>query len=1060
MNLIFLLISVVLFLSVNFNVSNAIDPPIGELNALQHLISKFNLTYLPNSSFCKSFTCNETTGSLIMSLTGNSEEYTPIGAVLVLSDILPFSNLINLDLKNFNTSYEFFYYKFEPIKNLFHTNFRGINEINQTLPAYDGLYLDCDSFNNKTFKMSYIHPNTKYFSFQNSFLNLINDFPPTNKLYSLLLSINNLPDISNYNMYTISLNIGANFNVSSFVENYKTIKAISRIITMIPPTLDIYFPIETLADQYVTSSLASYIMTFGLKFNGPVDNKPLNISNNKIGYLSFINPGSSFYVQVNSQFQFPLILGYGCKITLENAKISQTIPLSQFGSPFMVIINNSSISGNLDLYQPSDSSYPSKTYVFKDNSITGTIDQSWCRALLVVRNNKMTGPIPSCFSCYYKYPILDSSIGTFTTLYGAFEGNNFTNLDLNLPCTTFKPQIERYSDITLLIYGDDIGFYGDLYRINGTINGIKYQTIEYGKKYLFFIDSRLSFTGVNYLAFNFKFPFDKDYYFPLIQRSPIVNYVFYSNEILQVNGSFFASYLGHSEQTITISNYTFQLSDSIDFFSIQATPSTPISISTTTKYQLLTLITNSKIKRVYIDLLSINNNICPNDCTDDDHGICNLYTGGCVCFSDFIGDDCSHPNFFITSVQPSTTNGGEAVFFGSFSQTTTFENTSLTIGALDCPITFNSLDTIKCNAPPGNGIKTVMLKQNNKEFTGVGIYKYIDISIPCPNKCSNNGLCNSTTGICKCNNGYTLFDCSALINTDNGNNPGGGTNTTIDPGTGSTNITSSQTHFQIYLKSLIEVDINNNQIKSYSLLKNWIFNKTENEIEPNKYILKQQLINNNSTNSNGCMVTSTIEEIKDKNGKEFTFAGTSFIVSSGSIKFTISISNYTYQNNLNTLKLELISSVDKIDTIDNCNSKDTEIDTSNVNDISTFNYIKISKNNKIFSGRFINKVMSDGRSTFFTTTTRNDSNSIIVTLNLPHCINECLIDPDFSVLVSNDFKSECDDDSSRKWFLPVVVVVPVVGVAFIIIILFIIYKKSLTFKIMIHATKLKKLNNK
>ncbi|KAN0039754.1 hypothetical protein ACTA71_006990 [Dictyostelium dimigraforme] len=953
---------------------------------------------IPDPALCSSFVCNETTGSLIglLSITGNSEIYTPPGAELVPSD-LDFPNIIYLSFKDLPISAEFLYHKIENVQSIVYTDFRGIKEINQTLPSYSTIYLDSNCFDNSTFKMSYLNSETISFLIDNSFVNLVNDNPTNLKISSLTMTVNNIPDMSNYyGISTISLFFGPSFNVSSFESNFKTIKAINRYFSTKPLSLEMYFPIEFLKGLYVSPLMFSSI-SVNLKFNGPTDNKPFNLSNYNIGLLTMENVGYNFNIVdgQNSQFQFPLILDSVSKVVFKNGKISQTKPLSQFGDPFFISVINSTISGDLDIYQPTKGKV-SKIYDFSDNSITGTIDPSWCYSILMVPNNMMNGTIPSCFSCYFNYPMNAINDPPVSNFYQGFQGNNFSNLDINIKCTTFAPKIQRITDSTIIIYGDDIGFDGSFYLIDDTAQCNSYAVLEFGKRYQ--CTSNNSFKEEKgYFKINFKFPFDKDYYFPLIKRSPIITSVSFSNNNnnggLQVTGSFFSSYLGYVPQSITISKILFEITNSSDFFTIQANPiAIPVNPDSNT-FDLLTLNTNSSITRVYINSTSpINNNRCINDCTDDNNGICNLYTGICVCLNGFIGDDCSLLNFFIASVQPSTTNGGEAIFFGSFY-------------------------TIKCNAQPGNGIKT----------------------------CSNNGYCNSTTGICKCNNGYTLYDCSALINIDNGGGGGSGTNTTIDTDTGSTNITNSQTHFQIYLKSLIEVDINNNQVKSYSLLKNWIFNKTENEIEPNKYILKQQLVNNNSTSSNGCIITSTIEEIKDENGKEFTFAGTSFIVSSGSIKFTISISNYQYQSSLNTLKLELISSVDKIDQINNCNSKDTEIDTSNVNDQSTFNYIRISKNNKIFSGRFINKVLSDGRSTFFSTNTRNDSNSIIVTLNLPH--------------FSNDFKSECGNGiSSRKWFLPVVVVVPILGVTFLFIVFFILYKKSTTFKIIVHASKLKKLN--
>ncbi|KAN0026737.1 hypothetical protein ACTFIV_007727 [Dictyostelium citrinum] len=1042
-------------------VTFGIIPPTNQLDALNSIVQKFNLSsqFGNDQDYCLIYQCDPITGSLINSLAFNSNiaEYTPVGAKFSVSDLLQFTSVNSISLNGFEIEYDLIYNKIPDLSGFFLMDVRGSMVINQTLANYENLYIDSKDLEGTDFKLSYIGSQTILFFLYGAKINLILDVPKPKSLQTLTFKTKNLSDFKKISIDNLQIYMDQDFNTTSLLENYKTIGSNSiSLLKVDSASNNLILPSEFLRDRLVSRNY--YRDFLGPSFFAPVDNKPIDLSTFNYARLQFNNAGPSFNIQINSKNVFPILTSNTTTyLIFNNGSISQVNPLSQFGKASLLSVTNCNIGGELGPYEPNDGLIR-RLYDFSDNHITGTIDPSWCNSLLIVKNNRMNGTIPTCFSCYFQYPMNALESSNVQTYYQGFLGNNFDNLDLNIKCTTFEPQVERIADRILLFYGNDIGFDGSFILINDQISCGQYVAIEFGKSYQCL--STISFKDLKYIKINFQYPFNKDYYFSLIKRPPIISSVSFSNNILQVNGSFFASYLGHVTQLINFSDSIFEILDSSDFFSIQAIPIATLVGPTEYTFDLITLSTNSMVTRVYINSSTINNKPCPNDCTDDDHGICNLYTGGCVCFSDYIGDDCSLPNFFITSVQPSTTNGGEAVFFGSFLQTATFENTSLTIGGLDCPITFDSLDTIKCNAPPGNGIKTVVLKQNNKEFTGVGIYKYIELSIPCPNKCSNNGLCNSTTGICKCNNGYTLFDCSALINTDNGNNPGGGTNTTIDPGTGSTNITSSQTHFQIYLKSLIEVDINNKEVKSYSLLKNWIFNKTENEIEPNKYILKQQLINNNSSNSNGCMVTSTIEEIKDKNGKEFTFAGTSFIVSSGSIKFTISISNYTYQNNLNTLKLELISSVDKIDTIDNCNSKDTEIDTSNVNDLSTFNYIKISKNNKIFSGRFINKVMSDGRSTFFTTNTRNDSNSIIVTLNLPHCTGECLIDPDFSVLVSNDFKSECNDDSSRKWLIPIVVIIPILGATLIFIVFFILYRKSTTIKIIIHASKLKKLNNK
>ncbi|KAK5574872.1 hypothetical protein RB653_010126 [Dictyostelium firmibasis] len=132
---------------------------------------------------------------------------------------------------------------------------------------------------------------------------------------------------------------------------------------------------------------------------------------------------------------------------------------------------------------------------------------------------------------------------------------------------------------------------------------------------------------------------------------------------------------------------------------------------------------------------------------------------------------------------------------------------------------------------------------------------------------------------------------------------------------------------------------------------------------------------------------------------------------------------------------------------------------SSTNEISSssFKYIKISNDNRVLQGRFINKVLSDGRSTYLSTDIKSDGNTVIATLNLPHFVNQSIIDPDFSVLLDTDFKSECNSENNRKWLIPVAVIVPVVGVSCIGGIIYSIYiKKAIENPLKLKLKKLSK----
>lgn len=347
------------------------------------------------------------------------------------------------------------------------------------------------------------------------------------------------------------------------------------------------------------------------------------------------------------------------------------------------------------------------------------------------------------------------------------------------------------------------------------------------------------------------------------------------------------------------------------------------------------------------------------------------------------------PKHYISSVIPSTTLGGVASFYGVFGDS--HQDITLTIGVNDCPIIYNTSNLINCTAPAGSGKHSVNLTQNGVVFIGNNIYQYESIIKACPKDCSNEnqGTCNTVNGECKCKQGFDGFDCSIKLH-DNSTITVPENEVTV--GNGESNISNQDTNFKIYFKSLKEISFNGETIQTFNLSDNWKLvtsNVVNNQDTNNNYLFTQTLKNTT------CTVTVTIEEVKQDS--EFSFAGTTFTVSKGLVKFTISIANYQYSSFLNTLQLEMISMAGKVEDSNynnDCNNKDTEIETNSADQSTTsFNVIKISKNNKILGARFINRVISDGKPTFLSTTIKNETDSIIVVLNLPHCTKECLIDP-------------------------------------------------------------------
>ncbi|KAM9986418.1 hypothetical protein ACTFIY_010859 [Dictyostelium cf. discoideum] len=430
-------------------------------------------------------------------------------------------------------------------------------------------------------------------------------------------------------------------------------------------------------------------------------------------------------------------------------------------------------------------------------------------------------------------------------------------------------------------------------------------------------------------------------------------------------------------------------------------------------------------------------------------GVCNTTIGKCECSNKYQGSTCTITSQYVSSIIPSSTEGGLAIFNGWFGNNP-HTNLKVFIGDKPCfPIYTTNETTITCEAQPGDGIFTIQVNQNSVNYTLKNSYEYFKQIKECPNDCTSkfNGQCNKTTGFCNCFTNWYGFDCSIF------SNQSPNSNTSIDYNNGNTNITNQETIFQISFYSLLEIDINGKTVNEYQLNNNWIINNNNSNSNEFIYSFIQSIQNNGS-----CNITYRIEEIQVE--KNISFAGIDYSIEGGSIKTTISIENYKYSSNLNTLQLQFKSLAignKNFDNDDECNieEKDTIIDNNQQG------YVTIIKNSKILIGRFLNRIISDGKSTFISTSLISKSNdSIIVGMNLPHCIN-CFIDPDYSVLVTPDFKSDCENSENNKkqWLIPVVVVVPIVAISLIVAISYIIYRKKINRKFK-NKLKMIELSNK
>ncbi|KAM9990412.1 hypothetical protein ACTFIY_006459 [Dictyostelium cf. discoideum] len=206
----------------------------------------------------------------------------------------------------------------------------------------------------------------------------------------------------------------------------------------------------------------------------------------------------------------------------------------------------------------------------------------------------------------------------------------------------------------------------------------------------------------------------------------------------------------------------------------------------------------------------------PKDDCNISNGFCDNSIGKCKCLDGkWSGNDCMIPYHYVTSIIPSSSECGEATFFGFFGNE--HSNLSITIGGLPCDIIKYSSDSINCTSPAGISRKSITIFQNNITFTSDTLYQYQIINKPCPNDCISikNGKCNSLNGYCECNENWKGIDCRYPITSNNNNNNNNSnnddeeevvqlpqSNSTIDKNTGSVEISNQQISYEISMVSL------------------------------------------------------------------------------------------------------------------------------------------------------------------------------------------------------------------------------------------------------------------
>ncbi|KAN0041063.1 hypothetical protein ACTFIV_003599 [Dictyostelium citrinum] len=840
-------------------------------------------------------------------------------------------------------------------------------------------------------------------------------------LSNMAISLKNIPSFANLKVSSLKLSLVGNSFSQAELLNLGTLKVL--YLLFVKETIEMEYP----------NSISSIVSISTLTIQG-------NFTASSIGYslpstlkkLSIIAAPS---FNINGKFPFVGIL----PSSLTSIDIG-SIGVDTFPENFPLNIEELNFNYNpLDppTNLPDLSSFSNlKQVSLKSNQFTGPIPNSYCFFRVQLNGNNLTGDWPQCKICFPNENV------------GNLDDNPLLNRGTCYPGSVV-PNLDYDSSLKFLeLYGENLGLTPPTVGVS-----LPFLVIIPNSRFGFSWDEGLLGPVPDMVNIQIS---SNLYTMPTKYSTPAIYYITKTGNNYTFSGAHFS--YNKNDFIIKISGVDCVLSY-IEYGTIICSNINPVPLGS---YVSATMQNKKSTEVVSFYLNTVENKTsafakCSTNCNEPlGNGRCNTTAGSCKCINEYTGHDCSIPNQFITSVSPVPITGGVVNIWGWFG--TSNEELSIKIGQQICTYHFISSDFINCTLDAGSGTQSITLTQNGITYTGINMFHYTELTYSCPKDCSNNGKCNTATGQCKCNSGWAGFDCNSKSST--GGNSGTTTvspiptstpeieipksNTTINGTDGSAVINNEQTTYEISILSLIETDLSNNIVNTYNLSRKWDpVNISANNIYKFTQTIQQS-----------CIITYTIEEIKT--ARDYQFAGLDLTLDKDSIKISVSIKNYTFNSVLNNLQLRFESLVGDNNNNNNqennqCNNKDTEVDTSEIDKNQLLNYVTISRNQKVLYGRFINRAISDSRQTFITTSViSNDSNnkqSVIIGLNLPHCTNECLIDPDFSVLVSSSYQ-KCSSGSNNgnngraSWVLPVAIVVPCVGLVLIIIVSVILYKKN------------------
>ncbi|GAM22455.1 hypothetical protein SAMD00019534_056300 [Acytostelium subglobosum LB1] len=275
--------------------------------------------------------------------------------------------------------------------------------------------------------------------------------------------------------------------------------------------------------------------------------------------------------------------------------------------------------------------------------------------------------------------------------------------------------------------------------------------------------------------------------------------------------------------------------------------------------------------------------------------------------------------------------------------------------------------------------------------------------------CAGNGRCSQ--GTCYCYDGWTRANCTEPTN-PNDQTPGMRNGTASNP---------AGIEFISSIRYLRELNQTGQVVRTLDMNNiRWITDNVTGIV--------------NGTFSNDTVSMSLVVLQVNQSIDRYQFAGQVMALTANSLKLIISIADWSFKSNLNSLQV-IIQSKTNSTTRSACG---TEHQTSGEVDTNSYHIVS---GNSILQVKFASHLYVDGRVAVseFTqldaadpivlTSASNDTFSLWTAINVPH-FKVCAIDPSMAALLGND-KETCSTPSNWKTIV-IAVLASVVGLAILI----------------------------